>query len=362
MRDLAIEGTDLIVATHGRAFWVLDDISRLRALGEAKLKEPFLVAPAAALRIARSTWSDTPIPPDEPTAANPPDGAVLEYYLPRDARGVVVLEVLDAAGGLVRRYASNDPPGPGAEELARQLIPPYWVAGTHALSRSAGMHRFVWDLRYPAPPAGGHGYPISAVPHATPREPFGPVAAPGNYTVRLTVDGRRLEAPLGLKPDPRVRLPAEGYAAQLRLAQRLAGLLGDSTRALGAARSLREQLKALPKTGAAAEAIHAYDARLEALLEAPDPAPGAAPAPRLPGVSGHVEELYNAVLRADAAPTVAQAEASETTASELAALLGAWHGVEGELATLNARLRAAGLAPLKPGLPLPVDTNAADEE
>jgi photosystem II stability/assembly factor-like uncharacterized protein len=362
MRDLAIRDADLIVATHGRSFWVLDDISRLRQLAAARLDEPFVVAPAPAYRVQRSTWSDTPIPPDEPTAANPPDGAVLEYFLPRDAKGVVVLEVLDAEGALVRRYASDDRASPTAEELARQLIPPYWAAEPRTLPRAAGMHRWAWDLRYPAPLATSHGYPISAVPHATPREPLGPVAVPGSYTVRLTVDGRRLEAPLALKADPRVVLAPEAYAAQFRLARQLSGLLGDSTQALLAARSLREQLKALPKTGPAADAIHAYDARLAALVEPSEPASGASAAPGLSEVQGRVERLYTAVIRADAAPTAAQASASEATAVQAHGLLGAWRGLETDLPGLNARLHAAGLAPLRPELALPPDRDVADEE
>jgi photosystem II stability/assembly factor-like uncharacterized protein len=363
MRDLAIHGADLVVATHGRGFWVLDDISRLRELSAVKLREVFLVAPPPAYRLARSTWSDTPIPPDEPLAANPPDGAAIDYYLPHDARGVVVLEVLDAQGALVRRYASDDRPEPSADELARQLIPPLWVAAPRALSREAGMHRFVWDLRYAPPLTTGHGYPISAVPHATPREPLGPVAAPGAYTLRLTVEGRRTAAPLTVNPDPRVSLAPAGYAQQLRLATALATELGDGTRALLAVRSLRAQLKALPQAGAAATAIRDFDARLAALLEAPDGAAGGAPAaPLLGDVQGRIEALYTAVIGADAAPTAAQGSGAEAAATALTGLLATWKALEAELPALNARLHAAGLAPVKPDLPPPVDRDAADEE
>jgi photosystem II stability/assembly factor-like uncharacterized protein len=362
MRDLAVHGADLIVATHGRGFWVLDDVSRLRQLAVAKLREPFLIAPAPAYRVQRSTWTDTPIPPDEPVAANPPDGAVLEYYLPRDVAGVVVLEVFDAAGASVRRYASDDRPVPSAEELARQLIPAYWVAEPRTLPRAAGTHRWVWDLRYPAPQTTSRGYPISAVPHATPREPLGPVSLPGNYTVRLTVEGHRLETPLVVRADPRVALPPAAYAAQLLLAQQLVGLLNDSTRALLAARSLRAQLKALPQLGPAAEAGHAYDARLAALIDPPEPAGGGAPAPGLARVQGELETLYAAVIRADAAPTIAQTQASGGAAAALAGLLSAWKGIAAELPAVNTALRTAGLAPLHPELPLPADRNVADED
>jgi hypothetical protein len=199
------------------------------------------------------------------------------------------------------------------------------------------------------------------VPHATPREPFGPVAAPGSYTVRLTVDGRHLEAPLALRADPRVTLSADGYAAELSLARRLAAGLTEATRALGASRSLREQLKAVSRTGPAADVIQAIDARLAALLDAPQAGAGT-PAPRLPGVQGEIEELYGAVNRADAAPTTAQLKASDAAVAALAPLLAAWRGLEAELPALNAHLKAAGLAVLRPELALPADRDLADEE
>ena len=245
MRDLSIHDDDLILATHGRSFWILDDITRLRQLPKGPMHDAVLFRPAAAYRMHRSTWSDTPIPPDEPLAENPPPGAILEFFLPRDARAPVVLEVLDGSGAVVRRFRSDDAPQPSAEELARELIPSYWIKPPRVLPARAGMHRWVWDLRYAAPLAVVRGYPISAVPHATPRQPEGPLAVPGNYRVRLTYDGQRLEAPLTLKPDPRVRATAEALARQLALATRLADLLTQSSRAVLTAQSMAAQLKSL---------------------------------------------------------------------------------------------------------------------
>ena len=266
MRDLAIHDDDLIVATHGRGFWILDDIARLRELSPARMSDTFLATPAVTYRVMRSTWSDTPIPPDEPTAANPPAGAVIEYYLPHDAKGAVQLEILDANGALVRSYSSSDPLEPSAEDLASQLIPPYWVKPAASLSTRAGMHRWVWDLQYPAPLSITRGYPISAVPHATPRGPEGPVALAGQYHVRLTVEGRRSEAPLTLKPDPRVPADAAALATQLQLAQKLSGLLTDTSRALLGVTSVREQVKALRATGKLASALHELDGRAAKLV------------------------------------------------------------------------------------------------
>jgi photosystem II stability/assembly factor-like uncharacterized protein len=365
MRDLLIHDDDLIVATHGRSFWVLDDISRLRQLTPAAPREPMLYRPAAAYRMHRSTWTDTPLPPDEPLAANPPAGAIIEYFLPRDARRAVTLEVLDADGAVVRRYASDDAPEPSAEELARELIPPYWIAPPRVLSAQAGMHRWVWDLRYPAPLATTHGYPISAVPHATPEGPLGPLALPGSYRVRLTVDGVRREEPLALKPDPRVRQPAGALADQLRVATELSGLLTESSRALLAARSEQAQLKSLTAQGAAAQAVHDFEARLAQLLQAPDQVPAgstAQPPPLLPQVQGQIATLYAEVTRGDGRPTAAQLRAAGTAQQSLETVLAAWHELQAGLAELNRRLAAQRLPRVRPELPPPRDVNMADLE
>jgi len=360
MRDLLVHEDDLVVATHGRSFWVLDDISRLRQLGGAPPHEALLFRPAAAWRVHRSTWTDTPIPPDEPLAANPPAGAIIEYSLPRAAKHPVTLEVLDAAGNLVRRYASDDAPEPPADELARELIPSYWLAPPRVLPASAGTHRWVWNLRYAAPLATEHGYPISAVPHATPRLPEGPLALPGNYLVRLTVEGRRIEQPLVLKPDPRVQLPAGALAAQLRLATELAGLLTESSQALRSAQSERAQLKALQATGAVAQAVADFEARLGALLEARDK--DDKDAVLLPDVQGHINALYGELLRGDAAPTAAQLAAAAAARDSLAGLSADWRRLQAGLPDLNRQLQAAGLSPVRAELAPPRDVNAADED
>jgi photosystem II stability/assembly factor-like uncharacterized protein len=369
MRDLAVHDDDLIVATHGRSFWVLDDISRLRQLPGSGVREAVLFRPAAAWRVHRSTWTDTPLAPDEPLAANPPAGAVLEFFLPRAARQPVTLEVIDGAGQLVRRFTSADAPAPTAAELARELIPAYWLEPRRVLPATSGMHRWVWDLRYAAPVSTTHGYPISAVPHATPREPLGPLALPGNYLVRLTVDGHRLEQPLTLRPDPRVQLPASALADQLRLASELASLLTESAQTLLAAESEQAQLKALKPAGAAAKALSDYQARLAALMESkeepgdqPGKAPAAPPRALLPAVQGRIGALYAELLRGDAPPTAAQLAATASLRESLGGLLDAWRRLQGELADLNRQLKAAGLAPVRADLAPPRDVNAADRD
>ena len=369
MRDLWIHDDDLIVATHGRSIWILDDISRLRQVtSAAPMHAVVLFRPADAYRVQRSTWTDTPVPPDEPLAENPPAGAVIDFFLPHDARRPVMLEVLDSSERLVRRFRSDDPPEPGAEELARELIPQYWLKPPRVLAAQAGMHRWVWDLRYAAPVTTARGYPISAVPHATPRGPEGPLALPGRYLVRLTVEGRRFEAPLTVKMDPRVRLASGALEDQLRLATQLARLLSESSRALLAAKSEQAQLKALAPAGATAEAVRAYQARLAELLGSTDKKEDeeqqdrAASKILLPALQGFIVALYTDVTRGDAAPTAAQVNATATLQQALTGLLRTWQQLQVDLPALNARLRAAKLAPIRAELPPPRDLNAADAD
>ena len=374
MRDLLIHEDDLIVATHGRSIWILDDISRLRQLAGTTPKAVMLLRPAAAYRVRQSTWTDTPLPPDEPLAANPPAGAVIEFFLPHAPKQPVTLEVLDSKGALVRRYRSDDAPEPSAEQLARELIPGYWIKPPTVLPSQAGMHRWVWDLRYAAPVAVTHGYPISAVPHATPQVPEGPLALPGNYRVRLIVDGRHLEEPLLLKQDPRVTVSAAALEQQHELAMRLAQMLTASSQAVLGAQSQQAQLKALGPGGTAAEAIHAYDARLSQLLggaekpaeEASKPEgvqpPQPPPPPNLKDVQEHIAGVYAELARGDGAPTAAQRSAVDAAERELHGLLESWQQTQAGLADLNQRLQAAKLAPIKTGLAPPRDLNVADED
>jgi hypothetical protein len=230
----------------------------------------------------------------------------------------------------------------------------------------------VWDLRYPAPLATTRGYPISAVPQATPPVPEGPPALPGEYRVRLTVEGRSLEAPLTLRQDPRVRLEAGALEAQLRLAKQLAELLDQSSRAVRTAKSLQAQLKERAPGGAAAPAISAYQARLDALLgsseakpqEQGQPAQGQAaePPPRLPDLQERVAGLYPEVTRGDGAPTAAQRDAVAAVQRDLAGPLAAWQQLQADLPPLNQQLRAAHLAVVSPDLPPPREVNVADED
>src|SRR6185369_5900963 len=151
-----------------------------------------------------------PLPPEEPAGQNPPDGAIINYYLKANAATPLTLEILDGGGKVVRRYTSDDRPELGNER--EMNIPTYWIRPPQRLSTDAGVQRFVWDLRYAPPPAERRVYPISAIYRDTPSEPLGPEVLPGQYTVRLTVGGKAYTQPLTVKLDPRVTTPADGLA------------------------------------------------------------------------------------------------------------------------------------------------------
>ena len=328
----------------------------------------------------RSTYTDTPLPPDEPTAQNPPDGAVIDYFLAQPATDPVTIEILDAQGKLVRRYSSADKPEQTEEELEKQPIPLYWIRMPKALSTDAGMHRWVWDLHYPSPTSTKHQYPITAVPHDTPRDPLGPRALPGDYTVRLTVAGHVSTATLTVKPDPRVKTPPAGFQQMFSLQMRLASLLTNSSEAMTATRSLQEQLDQLSgkATGPAAEAIEKFKPKLDAITAgvappAPPPPPTkkgkpAPPAPVVPpvplkDVNKAAITLYAEVDRADAEPTAAQLNATATAESNTAGLLKLWETLKTtDLPALNQALQGAGLEELKLEATPDSKPDSADEE
>ncbi len=354
MRDLWIHDDDLIVATHGRSFWILDDITPLRQLtSSVPTSDAFLFKPEVAIRVRRSTYTDTPLPPDEPTAENPPDGAVIDYLLSQPATEPVTIEILDAQGKLVHRYSSADKPEQSEEELEKQLIPLYWIRMPKTLSTDAGMHRWVWDLHYPAPTSTRYQYPISAVPHDTPREPLGPRALPGDYTVRLTVGGHISTATLTVKLDPRVKTPPAGLQQLFGLQMRLASLLTTTSEATIATRSLQEQLDHLSgkALGPAADAIEKFRPKLKAVTEGVAPpttpvAPVATPV-SLKDVNAATSTLYTEVDRADAAPTMAQLNATAAAESNASGVLKVWDTLKtSDLPALNQALRGAGLPEL----------------
>ena len=365
MRDLWIHENDLIVATHGRSFWILDDLAPLREASAALANSVHVFPPAPAYRVQRDTYTDTPPPPDEPAADNPPDGAILDYYLPA-ASSAVTLEILDSQGHLVRRYANTDKPEVSKEDLQKQLIPLYWVRKPRQLSTDAGMHRWVWDLHYPAPASARHDYPISAIPDDTPRYPLGPTALPGNYSVRLTVDEKTSTAPLTIKMDPRVKISSEALQKKFEVETRAASIMTESAKALVQGGSIRIQLEKLSAQNNAStkEAIEGFDKKLSALLGAP----GGFFAPpsqevTLGRVNGQAGTLYMQVWQADAEPTSSQMEALSATHRDSADVMKRWSDFKNtDLPALNRLLRESKVPEVQLEANLPQEESQADEE
>jgi hypothetical protein len=200
VRDLAIQDDDLVVATHGRSFWVLDNISPLRQL-TTQIAGTRLFAPARAVRVTNDAFSGTPVPPDEPQAQNAPQGAYIDYYLAQQS-SAVTLTILNAQGSVIRRFSSKDKPTPLPANLP---IAPRWLHETPVLSDASGMHRWIWDLRY-----GRGGDANSAGDDDDSVQAPGPLVLPGTYQVKLTADGKEFTQALTVKMDPRsLATPAE---------------------------------------------------------------------------------------------------------------------------------------------------------
>lgn len=363
MRDLIIHGDDIVVATHGRSFWVLDDITPLRQLtAEVAKASAHLFKPQVALRVRRDVNTDTPLPPEESAGKNPPDGAIIDYYLQSASAEPVMLEILDSAGKVVRRFASTDKPD-SLEEIAKEIhVPIYWVRPSHILSAEAGMHRFVWDLHAPPPDSVSHDYPISAIFRDTPRYPLGATLPPGQYSVKLTAGGKSYTQPLTVKMDPRAKTPPAGVAQQYALATRITKAMGQSFKAVEEVKALRAQLKKLQQgTGEAvppqaiADAIAALDKKAAALEgggaeeEFAALMPGTRE-PTLTRLNGEFGQLLGIVDGADAAPTTQAVAVTGEKEQSLEKLLARWSELKGkDAAALSKQLAAAHLPEIKIG-------------
>jgi hypothetical protein len=352
IRDLVVHGDDLVVGTHGRSFWILDDVTPLRQINaEIAAADAHLFAPQVAYRVRWNTNPDTPLPPEEPAGKNPPDGAILNYYL-KAAADLVTLEILDDKGKLVRRFSSADRPEPVAEkELA---VPTYWIRPPQTLSAEAGSHRFVWDLHF-TPPPGRPSYPISAIYHDTASEPKGPWVLTGQYRVRLTVGGKTQEQPLTVKMDPRVKTPPADLVRQFEMSMQCYEGMQQADEALGQVRTLRARLKELQgKAGAPAEALTELDRKAAALAgserrRGEPPMFGGARQPSLARLEGELQRLLHTLQGADEVPTSQAVAACAEVHKALADLLGKWKDLrDKEVKALDEQLRGAGLPLLTP--------------
>lgn len=350
VRDLAVQGNDLVAATFGRALWILDDITPLRQFTpEATGAAVHLFSPAGAVRVRWDVNQDTPLPQETPAGANPPDGAIIDYFLKNPAPGAITLAIYDAQHNLVRKF-STTPEAPPAQP---PNAPEYWFRPQPALSTQAGLNRFVWNLRYPHPAALTYGYfgkhldyfeytlPDHAIPGQTPRyQPQGPLVLPGRYQVVLTVNGQEYRQPLTVTLDPRVSASLADLQAQLALEQKLVHAMDTSDVAWRQVHATRTALQADEKnlTGKeSTEPARKLDDALAALEDGDPQKPGFGPLNRDLG------RLLTMIGTGDARPAQTLYAAAEGQCAQLNQDLARWQEVnQHELAEFNALLQKNG--------------------
>lgn len=347
VRDINVHGDDLVIATHGRGFWIMDDVTALRQIdARAAGVETRLYAPATAIRSRIATFTGTPLPKDEPMASNPPSGATIDYVLAHDAKNPVELAIYDANDVIVRRYSSSDPKP--VLDPAKTAAAPEWLPRPPHLETGAGMHRFVWPLRYAQPAALSEGNANAD----------GIWVVPGHYTVELTVDGKHMKQPLVVAPDPRVKMTDQDYAGQFAFARQVEEAQFHVVTAQHEASALHKALAA-ERTAAADDAarkgdVDALDRDVVALSGIVDAgnahnawAMPATTTTSLRFIAETLDKLAAAAANADAAPTPDARAGYAAIAPAFEKSLEAWNTLKTtKLAALNKTLEAAGRKPI----------------
>jgi hypothetical protein len=340
VHDLAIHGADLIAATHGRAFWVLDDITPLRQLTPAFMRAPVILArPAPAYRLRQSENRETPLPPEIPHGNNPPTGAVIDYWLASRPTRPIVIDILDARGTIVRHFSSGQPTD--TLRAFEPMDPPYfmtrWLPQAQPLPANPGHNRFVWDLRFPRPSADEYSYSSGVVPGlGAEAQPDGALVLPGDYQVRLTVGTLKTTQPLHVVLDPRSRVAPGALEAQLKLATQLSAALTDASGLSLAARTARDSLDSRRSDVSAAGAGDATSRVFQAIDSL-----------KIGTTAAELASLANTVGDADRPPTAGMQAAFAHLQDELAVARDSWRGpIKSQLDSINTSFKAAGLRPL----------------
>jgi len=352
--DLAIHDNDLIVGTYGRGIWILDDFAVLRQLDPAAGAEPaHLYAPSDAVRVRRNVDYNTPFPREEPQAPNPPEGAILYYSLAVKPSAHIAVDVLDARGNVVRHLTSA--PTTSVREAARPPMESFWLAPPSALPVNVGLNRATWDLRYDPPPAFAHTFAFNGNPGSTPALPEGPLALPGAYMVRLTVDGRRYTQTIAVRADPRSHVSPAALAAQHALLMRLnSGLQAtwDDFRPVAALRAAVARVAPDDTVSEVGKAAQALAATLDSIAgdsladarQVWDPRPAAW---SLVALNSEFGLQLTAQDNADHAPTQAALAAARQSCGELGKVVGRWQQtVQRDVPAFNQLLARHGMTAL----------------
>lgn len=333
IRDLVIKDDDLVLGTHGRGFWIMDDITPLRQISaNLAAEKALLYKPQTAIRVRWNMNTDTPIPQEEPGGQNPPDGAIINYYLAEKATGEVTLEILDAAGKAVRKYSSLDKP----YEIPEVNIPLYWIRPQQILSAEAGSHRFLWDMHY-TPIDEPVSFPMTAIYQNTAPEKNSPWVLPGTYTVKLTVNGKTVTQALTVKMDPRVTTSVAGLQQQHRLSVicyegRLAARKAKEEISL-AGKQLKDLLN---KTGTNKETITKLEQELAALEGASrGRRGGGGPIATFGSAESSFASLLAMLHETDMPPTTQMVSGVSQVQAQLKELQGKWNELNKQITALQ---------------------------
>jgi photosystem II stability/assembly factor-like uncharacterized protein len=336
VHDLVIHGDDLVIATHGRSFWILDDIIPLRQAGAAmKAGASWLYQPGTAVRVDNDPFAGTPLPPEEPTAENPPNGAVIDYYLKNPATQVK-LEIFDSKQTLVHSFSAG-----GKEmKLPPMAISERWFPKPEALEKSPGMHRFVWNLAWGS--SGGEHAPEDEDDFFAPR---GPRAVPGDYSLRLTVDGNVMSQPLKVAMDPRSRVTSQELDKQLELGRQIFSGTVPSRQGLAEIESVQQQLANLKLDSASADlkaAVVQTQADITRIIDG-----DAAGTIGLRQANSGLSAALGVVESSDRTIPSQAITVYELSEQAMKARIAEWAQLKtGRLAQLNEQLKRAKLAPI----------------
>jgi photosystem II stability/assembly factor-like uncharacterized protein len=326
--DFAVHDGDLVASTYGRGLWILDDISPLRQLDALN---SVLLHPAGAIRTHWDTYPDTPLTVETPVGANPPDGAIIDYYLSSEI-GDVSLSIYDDTGHLVRTITSTPPAG----NLPPPNVPAYWLAPPTALTHTVGLNRFVWDLRPAPPPTLPFGYSDKlleyteftladhAIAGATPsQQPQAAQVLPGTYTLELSAGGKKYKQTLRVKEDPRVAISAADLERQVQLQREME----DGLRATYTTYNQAEALRAALKTVSDAETAKKLTKTLDEVETGTDLEPGVGP------INRTLSRLQSSLLTADARPSDSVEDSARQSCHALAAIVSKWRDLNNKALT-----------------------------
>lgn len=335
IRDLVFKDADVVVGTHGRSFWILDDIAPLRQLPAAVADATFY-KPEPAIRVRWDMNPDTPLPQEEPAGENPPDGAIIDYLLPRDATTPVTLDITDAAGRPVRHFSSSDT----LYTIPDVNIPQYWIRAQQLLSAHAGPHRFIWDLHY-QPLNVPASYPISAVYANTAPVATSPWVMPGTYTLKLTVNGKVYTQTMTVRMDPRVKTPLLALQQQHDLAVEAYKGRESAMAAFDQIHVLRAKLAKSLSAGSPAAGLQELDTKLAALEGTGRRGGRGAPAPAANGpksfsqLQNDFSGLFTVLEEADMPPTTQAIEGLQAALEAAKQTNAAWQQLQKQIATIQ---------------------------